>query len=121
MAQEPAQILDDPDLELIESTTGSLEKRMRHMKKVMEYFWSRWQKEYVPELTTAATNNASKFSENPSDINVGNVVVVYDKEQPHGFWKTGVIEKLHEGADGKIQGANIRAINSQGKAVMLRM
>ena len=116
MAEEPVEAADDPDFSIPESNTATLDKRMKHMKMVMHHFWSRWQKEYVLELRTAC-KNSSKFSKYPSDVSKGDVVIIYDKEQPRGSWKTGVVERLHEGADGKCRGADVRVINSQGKAV----
>ncbi|XP_065175236.1 uncharacterized protein LOC135805157 [Sycon ciliatum] len=119
MAEEPAEDLDDPDFSLPESTVGSLQKRMQYLRQVTDHFWNRWSKEYVLELIAATAKN-TKFSDNPSAISQGDVVVIYDKDQPRGSWKTGVVEKLHEGGDGKIRGASIRNINSQGKAVVLQ-
>ena len=116
MAEEPVEAALDPDFSIPESNTTTLDKRMKHMKMVMHHFWSRWQKEYVLELRTAC-KNSSKFSKYPSDVSKGDVVIIYDKEQPRGSWKTGVVERLHEGADGKCRGADVRVINSQGKAV----
>ena len=116
MAEEPVEAADDPDFSIPESNTATLDKRMKHMKMVMHHFWSRWQKEYVLELRTAC-KNSSKFSKYPSDVSKGDVVIIYDKEQPRGSWKTGIVERLHEGADGKCRSADVRVINSQGKAV----
>ena len=95
--------IDDEDYEV---SNESLQKRAKHLNRVLNHFWKRWSKEYLLDLRdTHRLRHASKTS---TPVMVGNIVVVHDENQPRGFWKVARVERLLAGRDGLVRGAVLR-------------
>ena len=106
---------DDPDFEL---TSESLQRRVRHLNSVINHFWQRWSREYLLELRESHRHQAA--SKNSPPINVGDVVLLEDRDKPRGFWRLARVEKLLAGKDDKVRGAQIRVSTPTGQSSTLR-
>ena len=94
-----------------------LTRRMKHLDKTLNKFWTRWQKEYLLELREAHRNHNSKASS--FEITVGDIAVVHSKKLPRRFWKLGKVEKVIPGRDGLIRGALVRVASRGHQATHL--
>lgn len=91
----------------IDVSEADLSKRMKHLSTLMNHFWKRWRNEYLLELRDSHRQYAKKCGRT-KQVQVGDVVVVHDDDQPRGMWRLGRIEKLISGADGQVRGAVVR-------------
>ena len=99
-------------------TRVDLARRMRHLSQVMEQFWKRWRSEYLTALRERHSYNSSLW-EPRSKVAVGDVVLIYDPDQPRTTWRMGKVETLLESEDGAVRGASLR-VSSGSKSASLR-
>ena len=52
------------------------------------------------------------------EVEVGDVVVVFEEERKRGEWKMGVVERLVIGRDNVVRGATVRVV-TKGKPIRL--
>ena len=81
----------------------------------MSHFWNRWRKEYLANLREF---HKCKSGKREREVEVGDVVVVYEEERKRGEWKMGVVERLVTGRDDVVRGATVRVV-TKGKPIRL--
>ena len=59
-----------------------------------------------------------KSGKRERELEVGDVVVVYEEERKRGEWKMGVVERLVTGRDNVVRGATVRVV-TKGKPIRL--
>ena len=100
------------------SNAENLAKRRRHMNKIIERFWRKWQKEYLINLRESHKMKTSKKS---LKINVGDAVSVFDEGLKRRHWKVGKVLKILRGKDDVIRGAIVQIFNDKnGKETVSR-
>ena len=99
--------------------SGDLTRRLAHLTRILQHWWNRWRDEYLLELRTAHAA-ANRRATTPSEVRVGEVVIIFDKDAPRGKWRMGVVEELLAGRDGKVRGAVIKTVQKSGRQVRLR-
>ena len=72
------------------NTAENSPKRWRHMNKIIQRFWRKWQKEYLINLRESHKIKASKKS---LKINVGDAVSIFEKGLKRRQWKVSKVEK----------------------------
>lgn len=72
-------------------------------RELRNQFWSRWIREYLPELT-----RRSKYYEDVKPIQEGDLVLVCDVNESRGQWTRGIVEHAVRGTDGRVRTAEIR-------------
>ena len=89
----------------IEVNQNTLTKQMVYLSRVLDHSWERWKKDYLSELRNSHRHTPNKHPADP--INIGNIVIVQETDQPRGFWRLAKIEDLITGSDGQVRGARI--------------
>ncbi|XP_026325448.1 uncharacterized protein LOC113234358 [Hyposmocoma kahamanoa] len=78
-------------------------KIWRTSQRLADMFWSRWVKEYLPDLqhrrTPRATNGA---------LQLGDLVFIADGTLPRNTWPRGIIVATYPGPDGEIRAVDVR-------------
>lgn len=73
-----------------------LGRRWQHSQRLVDHFWNRWLKEYLPTLV----KNTKWFG--PGDpVTVGQLVYLVDKSKGRGSWTPGLIVAVYPGKDGR--------------------
>lgn len=109
----------DEDEYNFELTSGTLSRRMDYLKKTLNHFWKRWQREYLLELRDSHRHyNKAEWKGNT--LSEGQVVVVHSDRHPREFWKLARIQKLIQGSDGHVRGATIRLPSKSDRTKLLR-
>ena len=80
-----------------------LRKQWRFAQWLVEQFWKRWVKEYLPTLTRRTRWHGAVPS-----VKVGDVVVVADPSLPRGSWPKGVVTSVHPGRDGRVRVVDVK-------------
>ena len=78
-------------------------KRWKQVQTISNSFWRRWKREYLPILTTRRSWN-DKFVNH----NVGDLVLLSDKDSPRGKWPLARITKVMPGVDGIVRVAEVQ-------------
>ena len=102
---------DDSEFNTVLSST-ELETRLKRLSESLNYFWSRWQDEYLAELRESHRLNHRNSASHPS-ISKGDIVVIHNEDTPTGFWKVGWVE-VFVGRDGHIRGASVQLSSGSG-------
>ena len=76
----------------IEVNQNTLTKQMVYLSRVLDHFWGRWKKDYLLELRNSHRHTPNKHPADP--INIGDIVIVQETDQPRGFWRLAKIEDL---------------------------
>ena len=80
----------DEDITEINAAENSA-KRWRHMNKIIERFWRKWQKEYLINLRESHKMKTSKKS---LKINVGDAVSIFEERLKRRHWKVGKLLRI---------------------------
>ena len=92
------------------NTAENLAKRWRHMNKIIERFWKKWQKEYLINLRESHKMKTSKKS---LKINIGDAVSIFEEGLKRRHWKVGKVLKIIRGTDDMIRGAVVQIFNEK--------
>ncbi|XP_063829264.1 uncharacterized protein LOC135078664 [Ostrinia nubilalis] len=87
------------------STESDLISRQNWKKAVRlaDQFWSRWVKEYLPDLLPRGLS-----SNQHRNLNIGDLVFICDGNLPRNVWPRGRVEKVFPGKDGIVRVADVR-------------
>ena len=97
--------------------------RLKYLEKIKTYFWTRWTREYLAELTVMhATTRKGREVRMPK---VNDIVLVKEGgdtvKVPRHLWRVGRILSVHEGRDGKVRSVDVSlAQQEEGKPALLR-
>ncbi|CAG7709918.1 unnamed protein product, partial [Allacma fusca] len=80
-----------------------LRKQWRRVQRYTDIFWTRWVKEYLPTLTRRV-----KWHTEGRQIQVGDIVVIADKDGPRNTWPMGRILNTYPGKDGRVRVADVK-------------
>ncbi|XP_008418940.1 uncharacterized protein LOC103471603 [Poecilia reticulata] len=86
------------------ATKEEMTRRWRYRQRLMTNFWNRWRKEYLLDLRSAHRCD----SPTPSNLQVGDVVLIGEDKTPRQSWKLGRIEELFPGRDGLVRSCAVR-------------
>ena len=101
----------------LESSKTSLVKRSKYLKQLLQHFWSRFSKEYLPSLREFHRCRSGSTSR---VISIGDVVVINKEKVPRQKWNIGKVVKLIPGKDGVVRAAEVKTLNAAGKQVILK-
>ncbi|XP_065193163.1 uncharacterized protein LOC135824359 [Sycon ciliatum] len=94
----------------------SVQRRWRHVQMLVEHFWRRWLREWVPTL-----NQRKKWLNVRRDLAVGDVVLLIDPATPRGQWRLARIIEVYPGPDGHVRVVKLQAGNQQYKRPISRV
>ena len=94
-----------------------LSRRMQHLNQILEHFWKRWRSEYLMGLRESHAHSQKPRNEHRT-LARGEVVFIYDADQPRTQWRIGRVEGLLKGSDGAVRGASLR-VQSGKKTILL--
>eukprot|EP00117_Sycon_ciliatum_P017532 scpid35642/ scgid16489/ len=80
-----------------------LRKQWRISQAMIDMFWQRWVREYLPTLT-----RRTKWFKAAEPIKVNDVVVIADPQLARSCWPKGIVENVYPGKDGKIRIVDVR-------------
>ena len=86
-----------PDEEL------STRQRWRYAQQIVEHFWRRWSKEYVPTLI-----KRQKWTKDTRQLQVDDVVLIADNNAPRGRWPIARVTKVFPGSDGRVRSVELK-------------
>ncbi|XP_072152507.1 uncharacterized protein [Bemisia tabaci] len=94
-----------PDLELRDTPVNRL-SQWQHIQQVKQHFWSRWQQEYLNELTVR-----HKWTKDMPGIQTGALVLLQDEKLPPLQWNMGRVVQCHPGPDNVTRVVTVKTAN----------
>jgi len=78
-------------------------KLWRAAQQLVNHFWKRWVREYLPTLTRRV-----KWFESSKKIKTGSIVVLAGPSLPRGVWPKGQIIQTYPGSDGNVRVVDVK-------------
>jgi len=78
-------------------------KQWMASQMLVDHFWKRWIKEYLPTLT-----RRTKWFSGRKPISVGSIVIIVDPQLPRNCWPKGKVTETFPGADGEIRVVEVK-------------
>ena len=94
----------------------TLRKQWRKSQVLADRFWQRWVKEYLPSL-----NRRTKWHRRAENLEVGDVVVIWDNLLPRNQWVRGIISKVYPGQDERVRVADVRTTSGTYKRLARKL
>ena len=79
-------------------TKDMYREQWKRVQVLTEQFWTKWKRDYLNTL-----QKRQKWTETVTDVKVGDVVLLKDKDSPRLVWPLGRITKVVPSADGRIR------------------
>ncbi|XP_061389704.1 uncharacterized protein LOC133324895, partial [Musca vetustissima] len=99
-------ILSVPDENLSDQNIDRL-SRWKVVQLLNQQFWNRWKTEFINRL-----QSRPKWLKPQKNVEVGDLVIIFDERVPPGQWPLARITEVHPGADGKVR---VVSLKSSGK------
>lgn len=94
-----------PETDLSNENISTLRK-WRYVQALMQTFWKRWSKEYLPQLQVRG-----RWLAQTQQMKIGDIVIIKEECAPPGKWKLGKILKTHPGSDGIVRVVTLKTSN----------
>jgi len=78
-------------------------RRWKHVQGLMQLFWKRWHKEYLPQLQVRG-----RWTTPRKNMSVNDIVIIKEECTPPTKWKLGRIMQVHPGIDGIVRVVTLR-------------
>ena len=91
----PPGIFDNSDLHT--------QRRWRQAQYMVNLFWKRWLKEYLPYL-----QERQKWNSKEPNLKVDDLVLVMDENYPRGQWPVGRVVEMKVSEDGLVRAVNVK-------------
>lgn len=83
-------------------------KHWKQVQTLANQFWTRWRKEYLPHL-----QRRQKWTTHRKDLQVGDVVLLKDKQTERNNWPMGRINATFPGRDGHVRQVEVKTSNTK--------
>lgn len=83
--------------------TDEYRKGYRHTQRMLDLFWDRWQKEYLPLL-----QKRQKWLQPQRNLQVGDLVLLSEINAPRSAWPKGVVEETYPDRHGLVRKVKVR-------------
>lgn len=81
--------------------------RWQRVQQMSQYFWKRWQADYLNQLQTR-----TKWQHGRDSPRVNDVVLILEENLPPARWQTGTIVSIHPGGDGHTRVVSLKVGDS---------
>ena len=73
-------------------------QRWRRVQELVSHFWKQWIREWLPTL-----NARKKWFKEEKDIEVDDIVIIFDPDTLRGHWPLGKVKKVCKGHDDMLE------------------
>lgn len=90
--------------------------RWQRVQQMSQHFWKRWQLDYLNQLQTR-----TKWFTAESSLEIDDLVLIRDENQPPTQWRTGRILEKHPGDDGHVRVVTLKTSDGQLKRPIAKL
>ena len=87
----------------IPTTDGTTMRRWRHIQEIINVFWQRWMREWIPSLA-----GRKKWRDEQNNVKVGDIALMISVDTERAKWPMGRIEEVFPGKDGRVRRVTIK-------------
>ena len=102
IAGRPLGQLTLPDGERESPLALNPSKRMQHLEKTKEQFWSQWRQLYLPTL-----QRRGKWTQNSPNISEGDIVLLLKENAKRHTWPLARVVETFQGRDGLVRSVKL--------------
>ena len=95
------------------SPIDELQGRLKELDTTIGHFWKIWSREYLLSLRERPSKHAQRKNAKAMRPQLGELVIVSDKDQPRAMWKLARICKVHKSSDGFVRSADVLLPNKR--------
>ena len=95
---------EDQDAHVASVSGEELRSMRKYRLEVLQHLWRRWKVEYLRALRLPLRSGTPRRKPEEQDL----VIIEDNPRSSRALWKTGIIEKLHHGRDGRARAATVR-------------
>ena len=77
--------------------------RWKRIQYISDEFWRRWRKEYLATLQAR-----SKWTKERTNLRVGDLVLIKDKNLARNDWRTGILNEVFLSNDGVVRTCEVK-------------
>ena len=85
-------------------TETTTRRRWRQSQALTDMFWKRWLREYLPYLL----ERTKWYRKAPNSVNIGDLVLVADRNQPRGNWLLSRVVETFPGSDNVVRVVRVK-------------
>ncbi|XP_055837216.1 uncharacterized protein LOC129905699 [Episyrphus balteatus] len=85
-------------------------KRWQYVQRLVQQFWKRWSSDYISQL-----QKRNKWAEKLKDIEINDIVIIKDDNQPPCHWLVGRVTQVYPGTDGLVRVVSVRTSKGEAK------
>ena len=89
-------------------SANQYKKSWKHFQYLVDLFWSKWIKFYVPELQTR-----QKWRKESPNFKVGDVVLISDIKTYRNLWPLGIVLEVKKSDDGLVRTLKLRSLGKE--------
>ncbi|XP_023819257.1 uncharacterized protein LOC111948793 [Oryzias latipes] len=83
-------------------------RRWRQVQFLVDVFWMRWLKEYLPTL-----QKRQKWLHPRRNLQVGDLVLILNENTPRNSWPLGLVVATHPGEDGLVRSVRVKTASGE--------
>nr|CAD2192883.1 unnamed protein product [Meloidogyne enterolobii] len=102
------EISDEKEFLEKETQRETLIKEWQNSNQMLNHFWQKWEKEYLNKLKERADKHNQKLYKKNYLPEIGEIVLIQNKQLPRQAWNLGKIVELIKSKDGLIRIAKVR-------------
>ena len=88
----------------LDSSQGDMyRRRWKYVQHLANQFWTRWAKEYLPEL-----QRRSKWKDKQENFKIGDLVMIVGENTPRNLWPLGIVSAAETGKDGLVRTVTVK-------------
>ena len=82
--------------------------RWRYVQYLTNLFWSKWTREYLPQL-----HRRSKWLMACRNVRVGDLMLIMDEHTPRSLWPLGLVIDVNVGRDGLVRSVRLKTKSTE--------
>ena len=86
----------------------NLRSKWRSIQAAANMFWRRWVREYLPTLSIR-----KKWTTKPRNFEVGDLVIIQQKDVPRSYWPLGRIIEVYEGSNEVVRVVKLKTASGE--------
>ena len=90
--------------------------RWRQVQYFANLFWSRWTRDYLPQLRAR-----TKWNTRRRNVRVNDIVLVMDKTEPKEKWPLGRVIRVRRGNDGLVRDVRVQTATGRYDRPVIRL
>ena len=95
-------------MDVFDNTEVCSKRTWRAAQVMINHFWRRWLKEYLPTIT-----ERKKWQKHQPNLEIDDIVLIINPDSPRGHWPLGRVLRVNTGQDGVVRSAIVKTMTGE--------